>query len=125
MQEGVMAADARMNRRTFAQAVTAAALAPAVLAGGRPDRGNGAGPRGSGGGWAEGAAARQQEPSASARALAEVLRERFGNRFSVEQYAAFTRDIDAALRRAATLREQRLANGDEPAFGFAPYRRDR
>ncbi|MBI4542777.1 MAG: hypothetical protein HY705_07095 [Gemmatimonadetes bacterium] len=120
-----MAGSARMNRRTFAKAVTAAALAPAVLAGGRADRGNGAGPGWSGDGSADAAPARQQEPSASARALADVLRERFGNRFSVEQYAAFTRDIEGALRRAATLRQQRLANGDEPAFGFAPYRSDR
>lgn len=120
-----MAGNSPMNRRTFAKTVTAAALAPAAVAGAGADRQNGAGPRGSGGGWAEGVAAQQQEPSASARALAEVLRERFGNRFSVEQYAAFTRDIEGALRRAATLRQQRLANGDEPAFGFAPYRSDR
>jgi hypothetical protein len=116
-----------MDRRTFARAVTAGALAPAALAAAAsvdvpapavaqvPATPPLPAPQGQ---------QQQPEPSASARALVQVLRERFGNRFTDEQYAQFERTVELALRRGATLREQRLTNADEPAFVFTPFRRE-
>jgi len=104
-----------MNRRTFAKAVAAGALAKAMLP--VEATAHEVAPAASAFDLAQ-----QQEPSATARALAQVLRERFGNRFTDEQYAAFTRDIESGLRRAATLRQQRMSNADEPAHVFRPLR---
>jgi hypothetical protein len=106
-----------MNRRAFAKAVAAGALANAALPTEATARE-----------VAPAASAidvaQQQEPSATARALAQVLRERFGSRFSEEQYGGFTRDIESGLRRAATLRQQRMSNANEPAHVFLPFRRE-
>jgi len=104
-----------MNRRAFAKAVAAGALAKAALPAEATARE--VAPAASAMDVAQ-----QQEPSATARALAQVLRERFGNRFSEEQYVGFTRDIESGLRRAATLRQRRMSNADEPAHVFRPLR---
>lgn len=110
-----------MNRRAFAKAVAAGALAKAAL----PEEVSATDALISVGAGTAPALApqQQQEPSATARALAQVLRERFGSRFSEEQYVGFTRDIESGLRRAATLRQQRMSNSDEPAHVFLPRRR--
>lgn len=111
-----------MNRRAFAKAVAAGALAKAAL----PEEVSATEALMSvGAGTAPALAPQQQqqpEPSATARALAQVLRERFGSRFSEQQYVGFTRDIESGLRRAATLRQQRMSNSDEPAHVFLPRR---
>ena len=110
-----------MNRRAFAKAIAAGALAKAAL----PEEISATEALMSVGAGTAPALApqqQQQEPSATARALAQVLRERFGNRFSEEQYVGFTRDIESGLRRAATLRQQRMSNADEPAHVFRPRR---
>jgi hypothetical protein len=66
------------------------------------------------------AAKAPEGPSEDAKALAAILRRRFPDRLSEEQWAAVTRDLDNRLaggRRLATLK---LANGDEPDFAFRP-----
>lgn len=62
------------------------------------------------------------EPSALAKALAEGIRLRYGDRLSADDLAIITRGIDGRLRGVDRLYQVALANGDEPDFVFRAYR---
>ena len=57
-------------------------------------------------------------PSDEARALAEVVRRRYGDQLSEGDLQTITRDIDGDLRGAKRLRDVKLANADEPDTTF-------
>ena len=94
-----------MNRREFTEALALAALAPmlpgAVVA--LPATAGGA----------------TEEPAALARALADAIRAQYGKRLSGDDLAVITRQVEASLERAATVRKVPLTNGDEPDFVFS------
>ena len=58
------------------------------------------------------------EISEDARALAGVLKRRYGQHMTPEQLEAVTREIENRLQGGKTLRLAKLANGDEPDFTF-------
>jgi hypothetical protein len=62
------------------------------------------------------------DPSALAKALAEVIRTQYGARLSNEDLATVTRQIQTALERMKQLKKLELANSDEPDFIFSPTR---
>ena len=64
------------------------------------------------------AAAKPPEISDDARALAEVLKRRYGQHLTPEQLEAVTKEIESRLQGGKALRAARLANGDEPDFTF-------
>ncbi|HEY6853324.1 MAG TPA: hypothetical protein VI139_03695 [Gemmatimonadales bacterium] len=103
-----------ISRRAFAERLALAAAAPLLLpsltlAGGEV--------------FAEtGAAQQAAEPSALAKALAEGIRLRYGDRLSADDLAIITRGIDGRLRGVDRLYQVALANGDEPDFVFRAYR---
>jgi hypothetical protein len=101
----------RFTRRSFAESLAVAALAPAL--GVRPSP-----PCPS---WGESLAlaAETDEPAALARALAGAIRAQYGARLTRADLAAITRQIQSGLDRAAQLRKIDLANGDEPDFVFS------
>jgi hypothetical protein len=65
------------------------------------------------------------DPRLKARADAQLalLRERFGARYSEEQWEAISRQLLESAGKAAALRDVPLTNGDEPEILFAPARR--
>ena len=67
---------------------------------------------------ADTAAARPPEISEEAKAMAEVVRARYGEHLSPEDLAAITRDLDGDIRAAQRLRDVKLANSDEPDLTF-------
>lgn len=58
------------------------------------------------------------EISDDARALAEVLKRRYGQHLTPEQLEAVTREIENRLQGGRALRAAKLANADEPDFTF-------
>ena len=56
--------------------------------------------------------------STDALALAEILKRRFPDRLSAEQWEGVTRSLDQRLDSGRRLRAVKLANGDEPDFSF-------
>jgi hypothetical protein len=58
------------------------------------------------------------EISDDARALADVLKRRYGQHMTPEQLEAVTREIENRLQGGKTLRGAKLGNGDEPDFTF-------
>lgn len=58
------------------------------------------------------------EISEDARALAAIVERRYGRHLKPAQLEAVTREIDRRLRLGRTLRDLKLANGDEPDFVF-------
>lgn len=64
------------------------------------------------------AAAKPPEISDDARALAEVLKRRYGQHLTPEQIEAVTKEIENRLQGGKALRAAKLANGDEPDFTF-------
>lgn len=116
-----------LTRRTFAKTIAAAAALPMLGGAVAPPSGGDAPPSAppAPGASGTGPSARPQgaqEPGATARALAQIVRERHGSRLTEEQLTAITADLERAVRRSATLRQTQLANGDEPAFVFSAYR---
>ncbi len=101
----------RLSRRSFAESLAVAALAP--LMGVRPEmiRLTAWGPAAS---FEAG-----DDPGAVAKALAEVIRRQYGSRLSEEDLATVTRQIQAGLDRVDQLRKVGLTNGDEPDFVFS------
>lgn len=100
-----------MSRRDFAEAIALAGLVPLL--------GGAAGmmvfplpelPAGS------------EDPAALAKALAGAIRAQYGGRLSDADLGVITRQIEAALERAAKVRKVPLGNGDEPDFVFSPIR---
>jgi len=64
----------------------------------------------------------QTEPSPLARALAESIRLRYGDRLSADDLKAITQGIEARLQGVERLYRVALTNGDEPDFVFSVYR---
>jgi hypothetical protein len=104
----------RLSRRSFAESLAAAALAP--LIGVRPETIRLAG-------WTPAASPEVlEDPGVLAKALAEVIRRQYGSRLSAEDLATVTRQIRTGLERVDQLRKVELANGDEPDFVFSAIR---
>ncbi len=110
-----------ITRRAFAERLALAAAAPLVLGDLSPwpplrvaERGN------------DGAAQVPQavEPSALAKALAEGIRLRYGDRLTADDLRTITRAIDGRLRGAERLYQTALSNADEPDFVYRVYRGD-
>ena len=66
------------------------------------------------------AANAQPEISDDARALASIVKRRFGQHLSAKDLEAVTQDLDNAIGSGKRLRKFKLANGDEPDFTFRP-----
>lgn len=104
-----------LSRRAFAERLALAVAAPFILedlvelAAARP---------------VAAAQAQAQEPSALAKALAESIRLRYGDRLTAEDLETITRGIDSRLRNLERLYRVPLANADEPDFVFSVYRGD-
>ena len=64
------------------------------------------------------------EPSALAKALAEGIRLRYGDRLTADDMRTITRSIDGRLRGAERLYQAVLTNADEPDFVYRVYRGD-
>ncbi len=112
-----------ITRRAFAERLALAAAAPFVLGDLSPDlspwpplrdaeRGN----------VGEAQAQQATEPSALAKALAEGIRLRYGDRLTADDLRTITRAIDGRLRGAERLYQTALSNADEPDFVYRVYR---
>jgi hypothetical protein len=102
----------QLSRRSFAESLALAALAPMI--GVQPDtirlaQWGGAAPAGN-------------EPAALAKALAEVIRQQYGSRLSAGNLSTITNQIQTGLDKIDQLRKVELANGDEPDFVFSAIR---
>jgi hypothetical protein len=64
------------------------------------------------------AAAKPPEISEDARALAGIVKRRYGQHLTPEQLEAVTKEVENRLQGGKTLRAAKLANGDEPDFTF-------
>jgi hypothetical protein len=106
-----------LTRRSFAESLAVAALAP--LIGVAPDTIRLA----PWGGASSPAVPLGDEPGALAKALAQVIRTQYGTRLTDRDLASITRQIQTGLERVDQLRKVDLANGDEPDFVFDPSRR--
>lgn len=114
--------DRRRFLKTLGLAGLSSALAPAAAAiaqsptpiyppGVPPPRGAAAAP---------GAPAKPEPPSEDARALAAIIKRRYGKHLDSKQIESVTRDFDGDLKAAQRLHDVKLANGDEPDFTFHP-----
>lgn len=104
----------RLSRRSFAESLAVAALAPLI---GLPPEAI----RFSG--WSRSSTPEAlDDPGAIAQGLAEVIRRQYGSRLSAEDLATVTRQIQTGLDRVKQLRRVELANGDEPDFVFSAVR---
>lgn len=103
-----------LSRRSFAESLAVAALAP--LIGERPEAIRFAP-------WAPtGSPEVLDDPGALAKALAEVIRRQYGSRLSAGDLATVTRQIQTGLDRVDQLRKVELVNGDEPDSVFSAIR---
>lgn len=103
-----------VSRRSFAESLAVAALAP--LIGVRPETIRLTA-------WTPAASLEAgDEPGAVAKALAEVIRRQYRSRLSEEDLATVTRQIQVGLDRVDQLRKVGLTNGDEPDFVFSAIR---
>lgn len=102
-----------ISRRSFAESLAAAALAP--LIGSSPESIRL--PR-----WSGGLEAVREDPGALAKSLTEVIRAQYGSRLSSQDLAGITRQIQAGLERVEQLKKVELSNGDEPDFVFGARR---
>jgi hypothetical protein len=103
-----------LSRRSFAESLALAALAPMI--GVQPEtislaQWRGAAPAPPG-----------DEPAALAKALAEVIRQQYGPRLSAADLSTITNQIQTGLDKIDQLRKVELANGDEPDFVFSTLR---
>jgi len=60
------------------------------------------------------------EISDEGRAMAEVVRQRYGKFLSAEQMTEIEKELTWRMRAGAALRQFKLGNGDEPDFIFEP-----
>jgi hypothetical protein len=58
------------------------------------------------------------EISDEGRALAEVVKQRYGQHLNAEQMVEIEKELTWRMRAGATLRQMKLANHDEPDFTF-------
>jgi len=56
--------------------------------------------------------------SEDARALAEIVRRRYGKHLTPDQLEAVTRELDGRVQSGRRLKDVKLANSDEPDFTF-------
>ncbi|MEO5617829.1 MAG: hypothetical protein ABIS67_08655 [Candidatus Eisenbacteria bacterium] len=56
--------------------------------------------------------------SDDARALAEIVRRRYGKHLSAEQIEAVTRELEQRVQGGRRLKDAKLVNADEPDFTF-------
>jgi hypothetical protein len=63
-------------------------------------------------------AAEPPEISDEGRALAEVVRQRYGRHLSAEQMTEIEKELTWRMRAGAALRQFKLGNGEEPDFTF-------
>ena len=56
--------------------------------------------------------------SEDARALAEIVRRRYGKHLTPDQLEAVTRELDGRVQAGRRLKDVKLANSDEPDFTF-------
>ena len=56
--------------------------------------------------------------SEDARALAEIVRRRYGKHLTPDQLEAVTRELDGRVQAGRRLKDLKLANSDEPDFTF-------
>jgi hypothetical protein len=101
-----------LSRRSFAESLAMAALAPLI---GVPPESIRLPLRTASESLAE-------HPGTLATALAEVIRTQYGSRLSSDDLITITSQIQAGLERVDQLRKVDLANGDEPDFVFAAPR---
>ena len=98
-----------LSRREFAEAIAIAGLAPLV---------------GHGTGWISFSAVESSadvgDPGALAKALTGAIRAQYGDRLREADVDVISRQVQAALERAAKVRKVPLSNGDEPDFVFSP-----
>ncbi len=102
-----------MSRRHFAERLALAAAAP-FIALDLPPSGSVA--------RVPAAPLQQSEPSPLAKALAEAIRLRYGDRLSGDDLRTLTTAIDGRLQGLERLSRVALTNADEPDFVFAAYR---
>ena len=62
--------------------------------------------------------AKKEEISEEAKALAQVIRKRYGKHLSDEEIGRIAKDLDGDLKTLPRLHAVKLANGDEPDFTF-------
>jgi hypothetical protein len=105
---------AHLDRREFAEALALLAVAPLIGLHPTP-----LAPTNPGASLPAFAGA---EPGAIAKALAGVIRARYGERLNEADLATITRQIEAVLERAEKIRKVPLGNGDEPDFVFTAVR---
>jgi hypothetical protein len=106
-----------ITRRRFAERLALAAAAPFValdvpLPPPPPPPRAGPAPR----------AQQQAEPSPLAKALAESIRLRYGDRLSADDLKTITQGIESRLQGLERLYRVALTNADEPDFVFSVYR---
>lgn len=66
------------------------------------------------------ATAKKEPISEDAKALAEIIRHRYGKFLTHEHIATIADDFDGDLKAGPRLHAVKLANGDEPDFTFRP-----
>ena len=98
-----------ISRRSFAESLAVAALAP--LVGSSPESIQLLP-------WTSGVEAVSADPGALAKALTEVIRVQYGSRISSQDLAGLARQVQAGLERVEQLKKVQLSNGDEPDFQF-------
>jgi hypothetical protein len=103
-----------ISRRSFAESLAAAALAPLI---GSPPESIRL-PR-----WGGGLEPVGKDPGALAKSLTEVIRAQYGSRLSSQDLAGIARQIQAGLERVEQLKKVELSNGDEPDFVVGAPRR--
>jgi hypothetical protein len=103
-----------ISRRSFAESLAAAALAPLI---GSPPESIRV-PR-----WRGGLDPLREDPGALAKSLTEAIRAQYGSRLSSQDLAGIARQIQAGLERVEQLKKVELSNGDEPDFVFGAPRR--
>lgn len=113
--------NSNITRRDFAERLALAAAAPFVLDDLTPRPPLRIAERGS---EATAQAPQGAEPSALAKALAEGIRLRYGDRLAPDDMRTITRAIDGRLRGAERLYQAALTNADEPDFVYRVYRGD-
>jgi hypothetical protein len=98
-----------ISRRSFAESLAVAALAP--LIGASP--GSIQLP-----GWVGEAAPLRVDPGALAKSLTDVIRAQYGSRLSSQDLTGIARQIQSGLERVDQLKKVALSNEDEPDFIF-------
>ena len=66
----------------------------------------------------------QQPHLPEQEALRELVRRRYPNRLTSQQWEAVDKGVEAVAEMLAKLRAAPLANHDEPFTSFIPYRRE-